>query len=97
MHASEFYAMPQRENLYELGAICARVLIVSRGWPTSTCAAPPTFDSQLNLCPLQLFGYDVPKLPAIRSFTVPCPQMLSRTPMFYRLVSSLGPRKLSIW
>lgn len=36
----------------ELGAICARVLIVSSGWPTSTCAAPPTLpaSSSFTIC-----------------------------------------------
>ena len=30
----------------ELGAICARVLIVSNGCPTMTCAAPPTLPAR---------------------------------------------------
>ena len=33
----------------ELGAICARVLIVSNGCPTRTCAAPPTLPAMSSL------------------------------------------------
>jgi hypothetical protein len=37
------------QDTTQLGAICARVLIVSKGWPTSTCAAPPTLPAISSL------------------------------------------------
>lgn len=36
-------------EMTELGAVCARVLIVSSGWPTMTWAAPPTLPAMSSL------------------------------------------------